>query len=85
MTRATIKASEWYTLKDIATREMFPWCKSYYRSIRNLVDLDKKNQNILKGTTIGLGTQKRYHFKGENIIKFINLFEAGKIQFSKTK
>ena len=74
-----IKTDEWYTLQDIVTNKMFPWANSFW-SVRNVVNLDRANKNILKATITGDGRAKKYHFKGENIIKFVNEVEAGKVR-----
>ena len=86
MTRATktveIKPEEWYSLQDVVKKHMFVWCASSYWSVRNVVALDRRNKNILKATIIGTGRATKYRFKGENIINFIKLVDAGEIQLS---
>lgn len=75
----TIEKDEWYTLQDIVRDRMFPWAHSFW-SVRNIVKLDQKNKNFLKPTITGTGRATKYHFKGENIINFINQVEAGKVR-----
>lgn len=75
----TIKPSEWYSMQDIVRGQMFPWCKSLW-SIRNTVALDMRGKNLLKTTVQGTGRSTKYHFKGENIIKFTKAVEAGKVR-----
>jgi hypothetical protein len=83
MTRATKpKPEEWYTMQDIVTQRMFAWCPPTFWSVRNVVNLDRQNSNILKATITGTGRATKYHFKGENIIKFIKLAESGKAKLS---
>lgn len=83
MTRAKkIESSEWYTLQDIVTRRMFAWCPSSFWSVRNVVNLDRKNKNVLKATITGAGRATKYHFQGKNIIRFINLVEKGEVVLS---
>lgn len=79
MTKAKIKAEGWYTLQDIVREKMFPWAHSFW-SVRNVVKLDKENGNILKAAITGKGRATKYHFKGENITKFVNQVEAGKVR-----
>lgn len=81
-----IKSENWYTLQDIVKGKMFkfpslPWknASSFY-SVRNIVNADQKNKNILQATIEGKGRGKKYHFKGENIINFINQVETGKVR-----
>lgn len=81
-----IKSEDWYTLQDIVKEKMFvfpsqPWknASSFY-SVRNIVNTDKKRENLLQANIEGKGRGKKYHFKGENIIKFIQQVEAGKVR-----
>lgn len=77
MTRATkIEPNSWYTMQDIVREKMFSWGTSFW-SARKVVAQDKKSKNILKASVTGSGRGTKYHIKGENIIKFIKLFEAG--------
>lgn len=69
----------WYTMQDIVRDKMFPWASSFW-SVRNLVALDGRNKRILKTNIKGTGRATKYHFKGENIIKFISEFESGKVR-----
>ena len=78
-TATKINPKEWFTLQDIVREKMFPWATSFW-SARRLVALDAKKSNILKANITGVGRAKKYHFKGENIIKFIEKFESGKIK-----
>jgi len=77
--RAEINPNEWYTMQDIVRDKMFSWASSFW-SVRNIVALDRRKNNILKVNITGTGRATKYHFKGENILKFIKEFEAGKIQ-----
>lgn len=84
MTRLKIKADEWYTLQDIVKKKMFifpaqPWKNAgSFWSVRNLVEADQKGKNILSANVVGTGRGKKYHFKGANILKFINSVEKVK-------
>lgn len=69
-----INPESWYNLNDIFRFKMFPWAKSF-SSVRKFVDQDRLGTNLLKVNIIGDGKGKKYHFKGENIIKFIKSFE----------
>ena len=80
MSRANtkIKPSEWYTLSDLVALGVFPWVRSF-SSVRKIVGLDMKGKNLLKPNITGTGVGKKYHFKGQNIINFINKMEAGNV------
>lgn len=69
-----VTPENWYTMQDIVRDEMFPWHKSFW-SVRKAVIADKANGNILQAVITGRSRGKKYHFKGENIIKFIKLIE----------
>ncbi len=80
MTKQTkIEPQTWYTMQDIVRSKMFPWVSSLW-SVRNLVALDRRNKSILKANITGTGRATKYHFKGENIIKFVKEFESGKVR-----
>ena len=80
MARATkIDPKGWYTLQDIVRERMFPWATSFW-SVRNVVTLDKQKKNVLKATVTGTGRGTKYHFKGENIIKFLKAVDAGTVR-----
>ena len=79
MKKEKISRESWYTLQDIVKGKMFPWAHSFW-SVRNVVKLDKEKNNILKATITGTGRGTKYHFQGENIIKFIKLVESGKVR-----
>ena len=71
MKKEQIQNESWYTLQDIVRMKLFSWRSSFW-SVRKAVVLDKKKSNILQPVITGRGRGKKYHFKGENIIKFIN-------------
>lgn len=74
-----VEPNETYSMQDIVRDGIFPWAKSFW-TVRNLVAMDQRNQNILKPLIIGTGRATKYHFKGENIIKFIQAVDAGKVR-----
>lgn len=76
-----IKASSWYTLQDIVRMGVFPWCKSFW-SVRNIVAGDRARGNILKAVITGTGRATKYHFKGENIIRFVKDWERAGVTHS---
>lgn len=80
MSNQEIKANEWYTLFDLVRIKAFPFCGSDVRTYRKVVQTDGKSQNCLRPIISGTGKGQRYRFKGENILKFIQNVEAGKIQ-----
>ncbi len=78
MARATkIDPQAWYTLQDLVRSRMFPWATSFW-SVRRIVASDRRSKNLLQTQVAGTGRGKKYHFKGEHIIKFISEATAGK-------
>lgn len=65
----------WYTLQDIVRGKMFPWASSFW-SVRNVVQIDSKGKNLLKPNITGKGRGTKYHFKGENIIRFVKQWQS---------
>lgn len=78
MGRKKIEPEKWYSLTDLAKLNAFPFLPNYKR-YRTLVARDKAGKNYLKGMTMGSGRTLRYSFKGSNIIRFVDLVNAGKI------
>lgn len=76
------KPGEWYSLQMVVTNRMFGWCPSSFWSVRNTVEMDARCKNILKPVITGTGRATKYQFKGENIIKFVKLIEAGTYRLS---
>ncbi len=81
MTKAVkIKDNQWYTLQDIVKGQFFIWTTHTTWSVRKVVASDQKQKNILKPVITGKGTNTKYRFKGENIIKFVTAVETGKVR-----
>lgn len=76
-----INPKKYYNLQEIFANKWFSWIHSY-STFRRWVERDKKDRDILKATMIGYGTGRRYFIKGENIIKFIAMFEDGTLHES---
>lgn len=82
----SIKGEEYYTLQDIVKKKLFefpamPWINaSTFWSVRKIVQADLKGRNILDAKIVGSGRGTKYHFKGDNIINFINQVETGKVR-----
>jgi len=76
-TNSKIDPAGWYSMQDIVRSGMFPWARSFW-SVRNVVAMDARSKNLLKPGVVGTGRATKYHFKGENIIKFLREFEEGK-------
>ena len=76
---ATIEPQRWYTMQDIVRMRMIPFATSVW-SVRNLVNADraKRSKSILNPIVTGNGRGTKYLVKGEKIIKFVKLVEAGK-------
>ena len=78
--KETIEPEKMYSLLDISRLQMFSWYGGSYWSVKNAVMRDRRRKNVLQGIITGTGRAKKYHFKGENIINFIKLVNAGEIQ-----
>jgi menaquinone-dependent protoporphyrinogen IX oxidase len=74
-----IKPQEYYSMQKIVQGKLFPWAKTY-PTVRKFVEHDQQTGNFLKAIISGEGNAKKYRFKGENIIKFINAVESGKVR-----
>lgn len=75
-----IDPEKYYTLSDLVSKNMFPWCGTDIRRYRRFVTADLENKNHLKPVIIGEGRMRRYQFKGNNIINFIKRVEEGAIR-----
>lgn len=73
-----IDPDKWYSLTDLAEMKAFPFLPNYKR-YRTLIARDKVGKNHLKAMTMGDGRTKRYSFKGSNVIRFVELVNAGKV------
>lgn len=73
-----IQDKTFYSLKDIVDEKMIPFYTSF-NTLRNLIERDRKGRNILKVTVTGNGTNRRYHIRGENIKRFNDAVESGKV------
>lgn len=77
--KTKIVGTEWYTMQDLVKGKVFPWATSFW-AVRNLVALDSRRKKVLKPIVTGSGRGTKYHFKGENIIKFIKLIDDGQVR-----
>jgi len=75
----TIKDGTFYSLKDIVEGRMIPFYTSF-NTLRNVIERDRKDRNVLKVTVTGQGTNRRYHVRGRNIKRFNDMVEKGKVQ-----
>lgn len=81
MTKAVkIQDNTWYTLQDIVRSKFFTWTTHTFWSARKVVASDQKQKNLLKPVITGKGTNTKYRFKGENIIKFVKAVETGNVR-----
>lgn len=78
--KVKIDPERWYTLSALVESKLFPWFGEDLRLYRNIVSRDMKGPNHLKTLTIGEGKRKRYRFKGEHIISFIEKVEKGSVR-----
>ena len=75
-----IDPTAWYTLTDLVNMNAFPFCGTDIRRYRSAVQADEKGSKILKTVHRGEGLGLRYSFLGENVIRFIEAVEAGKVR-----
>ena len=71
----SLNKDTYYTLIDLVSLKLF-----YYTSfskVRSIVEKDRKGNNILNPVVSGRARGKKYLFKGENIIKFVNCINTG--------
>ena len=77
--KQAIEPQRWYTLQEIVEQRMLPWIQPSYWSVRRVV-LSARAKKVLRPVTMGKGTNVRYQFKGENIVKFIKAVETGEVR-----
>jgi uncharacterized Zn finger protein len=74
-----IDPQKWYTLNEIANKRFFRGYEAA-QTVRRIVLSDRENKNMLQAVVEGKANGKRYGIKGENIINFIKVWEAGQYQ-----
>lgn len=79
-----VDAEKYYSLSEIIENNFFSWISSV-QTLSKWVENDKQNGDILKANIKGEDTGKRYYIKGENIIKFIAMFEDGSLHMDSRK
>ena len=62
--------SRTYTLADFEKLKLLPWARNQ-RTVRKLLDADKKGPNILRAKITGTESQRRYLVRGEMIIDYL--------------
>lgn len=73
-----IQPETFYSSRQIIKLGYFSWIKSMMTLVK-WIEYDKNHDNILKANVTGYNTGRRYYIKGENIIKFIAMFEDGSL------
>ena len=62
-----------YTLADFETLGLLPWAKNQ-RTVKKILEVDKKRLNVFKVKIVGEGNQRRYYVKGKNIINYLTTY-----------
>lgn len=63
-----LRRNKVYTLKDVA--EVMPWAKNG-RTVRKILEADKKGPNLLHCKITGTASQRRYLVEGRHLINYI--------------
>ncbi len=74
-----IDPTKWYTLYEIADHKLFRGYEAV-QTVRRIILADKNKKNVLQTIIEGSANGRRYGIKGENIIKFLSVWEAGEYQ-----
>ena len=77
MTKKSIKPSEYYSLTELAKRNVFSWVSADYRNYRKLVDKDRNGKNVLKAIVQGEENGTRIKILGSNAMAFKSKVESG--------
>ncbi len=62
-----------YGLMDFKTLSLLPWAKDE-RTVRKILEQDKKGSNILHAKITGTGSNRRYLVEGRYIIKYLQIY-----------
>lgn len=62
--------SRQYTLADFEKLKLLPWARDQ-RTVKKLLDADKKGSNVLKAKITGTASQRRYLVEGTNLINYL--------------
>lgn len=66
----------WYKLSELQEKKVMPWAKNG-RTIRKILDADRKGPNLLKSQITGIASQRRYLVQGQHLIKYLLIYGPG--------
>lgn len=58
------------SLAEIASKRLMPWARDG-RTIRTLLEKDRKGLNLLNARMTGAGSRRRYMVRAENLINYL--------------
>lgn len=62
-----------YGLMDFKALKLLPWARDE-RTVRKILEADKKGQNLLHAKITGTGTKRRYLVAGKYIINYLQIY-----------
>lgn len=62
-----------YTLKEMEAYKIIPWANNG-RTIRKIIDQDKRGKNLLASRVTGIGSQKRYTVPTSGLIRYLQTY-----------
>lgn len=72
-----INPEKWYSLNEIVEGRLLANLRGW-KSVRRVVNADKKHKNLLGTVITGTGRGTKYRVKGENLKRFKEEWESGK-------
>jgi hypothetical protein len=75
---ATLKKhpNTWYNLADLQRMRAMPWATNG-RTLRKILDADKKGPDMLQSVVTGDGAGRRYTVQGRALIKYLQTYGPG--------
>lgn len=62
--------TEWYTLTSLEKLGLIPWARNA-RTIRKIIDADKRTGNILEARVTGSATKRRYLVRRDTLLEYL--------------
>lgn len=62
-----------YTLAEISEHQFFPWARNG-RTLRKMLEADRKGPNILQSKITGTDNRRRYLVEARNITKYLSIY-----------
>lgn len=78
MTRDQIKPEEYYSPSVLIAGNVFPWM-NHSTTLKNFM-LSDKGRDLLKPIIKRVGKTIRYHIKGENVLRVLELADSGLLE-----